>query len=190
MGDEGFALPRQRPQGPLEIGMGRQWRFYRVVAIPGAVSAVRLFFGHGADWWASLFLCVLIVVLWVSMLLRQWRWRAKGALLRIDERGLTIVGRRTVPWADIAEVRLTRKSSWEGVVFVGRPGVELPCFRIVLLTVRRPDRAARKLAGQWGSPLVLFPTLLDVPAQGIIDAVHRYAAGIPIHGATPYAAAA
>lgn len=180
-----IARRRRGPRGALEIRAGWQWPIVGV-ALPVAVpAALGLFVARGFEWWTALCLVVSIGWLWGTSFYRQWRWRKKGTLLEINAQGLSFLGGRNVPWADIATVRRTRKDNWEGVVFVARPGVVLPLLQILLFTRRSPERRAQVMIKRWGSQLVLVPIFLDTSAERIIEAVHVFGDSVPVHGGRP-----
>jgi hypothetical protein len=168
--------PGEDPPDALEFGAGRQWNIVGATAVLASGAVVGLAYERGVEWWLSLLLAVAVAYVAGSFLLRQWRWRAKGALVRIDGYGLAVSGGPRVPWGDIAAVERTGRDEREGVVFVARPGVAVPPppARIPLLAVRPP--------GQWGSQVVFFPALLDVSAEGIMAAVHHFGDGVPVRG--------
>ncbi|MEV7778298.1 hypothetical protein [Kitasatospora sp. NPDC088351] len=110
----------------------------------------------------------------VFVLTVRRRLRAMGCLVRLDAEGVTVHGRRTVPWPDLSEVRWGPGGGRRpaAVVFVARPGVTLPALPSVL-PFSRPAARAAALTRRFGSPLVILPGGLDTTAPRILAGVQR-----------------
>lgn len=103
--------------------------------------------------------------------------------LRLDGSGVTVRGHETVPWTDIAEVRVSgMKPRWlfwfslgfRVVSFIGRPGVQLPS----LPSESSEGFLAKTFGPQherfYGTRLGVMPYAMDATATTITAAVRRW----------------
>jgi hypothetical protein len=165
--------------GPLEIRAGGVGRLL-LASVVLSLSQVRMaVFGDGVFAVLGKAVCGLFALLLLAVVIRHVRWRRKGCLVRVDDAGITLAGEPTVGWGDVSEVREVRKGQIIGLVVIPRDGVTLPVLHITLFTLR-PGTLAARTARRWGSPLVLFPRVLDVSRTEIVDAVRRFSSGVPI----------
>ncbi|WP_037911599.1 hypothetical protein [Actinacidiphila yeochonensis] len=183
MGDEEITFPFQGPGGRLEIGVSR-WSTPHVLGILCVANVVWLLPDYGSGWKTRAFVSALFGLAWFVAYREYRQVRDKGTLVRIDAAGVTVLGEPTVPWADISRVLLTSRSTTEGVVFIARPGVRLPFFQPLMFLQRR-EVVARRRIKDWGTPLVLVPAGLDIPARLIVDAVRCFGDGVPVESEGP-----
>lgn len=165
--------------GPLEIRVAMGWQVVGVAS--GALGMSRMACDHNHI--TALVGKVLLVLVLAGLLLavvRLVRLRTQGALLRLDDAGIAFPDGRTVTWGEIAEVRQTDKGG--GLAFFPRGAVELPPYAPVLFRSSVAG-VARRRTERFGTPLVLFPVVLDASQQEILAAVHRFGGGIPLTGA-------
>ncbi|MFI1092777.1 hypothetical protein [Streptomyces sp. NPDC020917] len=175
MGAKGGDVP---VTGPLEI----RTRKLRTILLPMVwmVPTYVLMMRHGG-WDRALGGVVLALfgLAVVTTVATHWRLRRQGCVLRIDDSGITVVGKRTVGWDEIRVVRVVRRSAVTAVVPVPREGVELPMLDLSLFRLRTAGRAART-ARRWGGPLVLLPKALDADEVRIAAAVRQFGHGVPV----------
>ena len=165
--------------GPLEIATGGLGRLVGTLILFAVSVAAQMIFRSGVAGTVAQVACAFFAVLVLAAVVRHVRWRAKGALVRLDDAGITLVHGRTVGWAEIREMREVHKGFTQGLVLLPRDDAELPVFAITLFVLRRRSQAAR-MTRRWGSPLVLVPGHLDVSRTQIVDAVRRFSGGVPI----------
>jgi hypothetical protein len=141
----------------LRLGVDVVWPRDRVVFVAGCVGSAFVVAG-------------LVLGLTVAV-----RTRAEGWRLRLDAAGVTVRGHETVPWSDLAEVRLAkprRRSLALFVSFIPGPGVSLPTVPTSWPLSRLRSRIA-SLTRRFGSPIVVNTLRMGVSADQIAAAVQR-----------------
>lgn len=166
--------------GPLEIrAAGAGWQLLSVAC--SALGVFRMARDHNhITALAGKALLVLFLAALVLLVVRQLRLRAQSPLLRLDDAGIALFDGRTVGWAEIGEVREAAKGT--ALAFLPSGSAELPAFAPVFFR-SSAEGVARRRAERYGTPLVLFPAVLDATREDIVAAVRRYGGGIPLTSA-------
>lgn len=164
--------PSARAQAPTLLGLGLAFVLYAVLgaigalAAPIAVSGVLVFGG--------------VVAVGGRQVVRA---RDAPWELRLDAAGVTVHGHRTVPWTDLAEVRVTgllpRWFFWFSlgyrvVSFVPQPGVQLPALPSTSWRGRTEQRATRTRQRRYGSTLIVLPYAMNASAGDVTDSVRQW----------------
>ncbi|CAG7627972.1 hypothetical protein [Actinacidiphila bryophytorum] len=164
--------------GPLEIKAGGTgWQLVSVLSSAVGVTRLAREHNHVAAVAGWCLMGLLLAVLLTAA--RMVRLKAQGALLRLDDAGITGADGRTAGWGEIAEVREVKGN---GLAFLPAAPAELPVFAPVLFPASARG-VARRRTERFGTPLVLFPVALDASKEDIVAAVRRFGGGIPVTGA-------
>ncbi|MCL2731689.1 MAG: hypothetical protein FWE15_16885 [Actinomycetia bacterium] len=175
MGDRGGDVP---VTGPLEIRT-RKARTILLPMVPAMYISVMTYRYPGYERILSVIGASMAGLAVLSVLLTRWRLQRQGCVLRIDDSGITVVGKRTVGWDEIRVVRVVQRSAVTAVVPVPREGVDLPLLDLSLFRARSAQRAARAVR-RWGSPLVLVLRALDADEARITAAIRQFGHGVPV----------
>jgi len=102
-------------------------------------------------------------------------------LLSIGPAGVTVPGADTVPWSDIASIRITsaRSGTIRAVAFIPRPGRQVPAVRASGLRKGPVGRGPDAVAARYGSALVVIPHLMTATATQTVDTARRWGAFDP-----------
>lgn len=121
------------------------------------------------------------------MIFVHLRARAMGCVLRLDTEGVTVKGEPTVPWADLSAVHWGKPpgkkyANLAPVVFVPRPGVELPPVPSPLFGAKSRGLAVRNVK-RYGSSLLFVPAQLRTTGPEVLAAVQRLSPGTALTSA-------
>jgi hypothetical protein len=178
MGDEGGA---DRPESGYEVRLRRGWGVAaRTAVLVGMVTVVVLDPVEGHVTRGSIAYGCVLAVQAAFFLGRQYSLYVRGCLLRIDAAGLTVAGEPTVPWRELRKAEVRRGAL---VFFPWSPETALPMLPVGLkgpAVKAWRSRRRRRLARQFGSPMVVPTRLYGVRRAEVVAAVRRYGANVPV----------
>jgi len=157
---------------PTLLFLGLIFGLYLVLGVAGVLATPIVILG------VVVFGVVLIVGGVTALRARNSQWE-----LRLDPAGLTVRGHRLVPWADLAEMRITGlhprwlfwfSAGYRVVSFIGKPGVELPALPSTSWQGPLHERSARARERFYGSQLIITPYAMNASADEITTNVRRW----------------
>lgn len=164
--------PSSRAQRPALVFFGALLCLYLFGGATGVIGARLVVLG------VVVFGVMLLIGGVAALKARRSQWE-----LRLDGSGLTVRSHAPVPWADIAEVKVTglrpRWLFWSSfgyrvVSFVGTPGVELPALPSTSWRGSLERRSGKWRERLYGSRLVVMPHAMDASTEDIIASVRRW----------------
>lgn len=164
--------------GPLELGT----RKLRVILLPLLCMEAPLIvqFSHsGFDRVMGSVCAAFVALAALVAVAARLRMKRLGCVLRIDECGITVTGKRTIGWDEIRQVRVVRRGRQAFVVPIPREGLDLPTLDLGLFASSSGRKAAR-FTRRWGGPLVVVPAAHATSEDTIVAAVRRFGRGVPV----------